>query len=264
MRTIFLNDRVIMLAILLNILVLFLLSFESLCAYFLWFDSIDHLLTVFFFIEMVVKIRSFSWKGYIRHGWNKLDFAIVILTTPSLILYFFQVPNLTLLVIFRILRLAKFFRFLQFVPNLEQILKGVNRSLKASVFVFAAFFLYTVVTSLFTCYLYKEIAPQYFGNAFRSFYTIFRLFTMEGWDEIPDAFINHEGASITFIFFSTLYFVILVISGGIFGLSIVNAIFIDEMVSENNQELEVRISKLEGKIDLLLEELDKDLVKNQA
>ncbi|MDX2305208.1 MAG: ion transporter [Microscillaceae bacterium] len=256
MRAIFLNEKIIMLAILLNIVILFLLSFDELSSYFLWFDLTDHLLTVFFLIEMIIKIQSFGWKMYIRSTWNRLDFLVIVLTSPSVVLYFFQIPNLTLLIVFRILRLAKFFRFLKFVPNLDQILKGVTRSLKASVFIFAAFFLYCVIVSLFTCYLFKDFAPQYFGNAFRSFYTIFRLFTLEGWDEIPDMFIRSKVASMPYILISTIYFVVLVISGGIFGLSIVNAIFIDEMISDNNKELEIRITALEHKIDLLLEQLD--------
>jgi voltage-gated sodium channel len=46
-----------------------------------------------------------------------------------------------------------------------------------------------------------------------------------------------------------------VICGGIFGLSIVNAIFVDEMMSDNNRELENRITRLENKIELLIDEI---------
>lgn len=258
MRNFFLNEQVIMTAIAFNIAILFLLSFEELGAYFTIFDLIDHGLTVFFLLEMLFKVRVLGWKTYIRSGWNQMDFVIVVLTTPSLILYFFEIPNLTLLIVLRLLRLIKFFRFLQFVPNLDQILKGLSRALKASVFVFAAFFLYILVISLFTCYLYKDIAPEYFGNAFRSFYTIFRLFTLEGWNEIPDEMLNYPAHSNTFKFFSTLYFVGMVITGGVFGLSLVNAIFIDEMISDNNDDLENRITDLESKIDFLIDDLQKN------
>lgn len=38
-----------------------------------------------------------------------------------------------------------------------------------------------------------------------------------------------------------------------FGLSIVNSIFVDAMVSDNNDALELKVAELEKKIDLLLE-----------
>jgi voltage-gated sodium channel len=42
--------------------------------------------------------------------------------------------------------------------------------------------------------------------------------------------------------------------GGIFGLSLVNSIFVDTMISDNNVPLEEKIEELEKKIDRLLEQ----------
>jgi voltage-gated sodium channel len=53
-------------------------------------------------------------------------------------------------------------------------------------------------------------------------------------------------------FFTYIYFIFVVLSGGILGLSLVNSIFVDAMVSDNNDELEKKIERLELKIDLLL------------
>ena len=49
-----------------------------------------------------------------------------------------------------------------------------------------------------------------------------------------------------------LLFVIILITGGIFGLSLVNSFFVYSMVSENNEELEKKIDNLEKKIDELI------------
>jgi len=49
-----------------------------------------------------------------------------------------------------------------------------------------------------------------------------------------------------------VYFIFVVISGGIFGLSLVNSIFVDAMVSDNNDELEKKIELIDKKIDKLL------------
>ncbi len=254
-QRIFLNDGVIMAAIIVNIILLFLLSFNELLHFMPFMEYLDMVLTLFFCAEMFVKIRIMGWRTYIDSGWNRLDFGIVLLTTPSIFLVFFDLPNLTILLILRALRVAKFFRFLKFVPNLEAIMSGVGRALKASVFVLLAFFLYNIIISLFTCYIFKDYAPEYFGNALISYYSIFKMFTLEGWYEIPEQ-MSQNTKSLAFEFFIKSYFIFIVVTGGIFGLSIVNAIFVDEMVSDNNDELEIRITKLENKIDTLIHTLE--------
>jgi voltage-gated sodium channel len=50
-----------------------------------------------------------------------------------------------------------------------------------------------------------------------------------------------------------IYFVLILLTGGIFGLSLVNSIFVDAMVSDNNDELENKIDSLEKKIDNLID-----------
>ncbi len=254
MYRIFLNDRVIMLAILVNMVMLFLLSFDQLSDYFATYRLIDQGLTLFFLLEAIVKIHVRGWQTYIRSGWNRLDFAIVVLTTPTLFFYLFDISDTSFLLIFRLLRLAKFFRFFQFVPHLDKIFKGVLRSLKASVFMMLALLLYGLIASLFNCYLFRDLAPEHFGNALKALYTTFRMFTMEGWYDIPEA-LMHQQESSTLHFFVRFYFVLIVITGGVFGLSIVNAIFVDEMLSDNNQDLEKRIQHLEDQIDQAIEHL---------
>ncbi|MBO6081618.1 MAG: hypothetical protein J6P46_01180, partial [Bacteroidales bacterium] len=52
-----------------------------------------------------------------------------------------------------------------------------------------------------------------------------------------------------------MYFVLILIAGGIIGLSLVNSIFVDAMVSDNNDALEAEVKELTGKVDELLDEI---------
>ena len=58
------------------------------------------------------------------------------------------------------------------------------------------------------------------------------------------------------------YFMFVVLSGGIFGISIANAVFVDEMTIDNNIVLEEKIDLLNDKIErlevLLLERRKED------
>ena len=104
--------------------------------------------------------------------------------------------------------------------------------------------------------MFKEISPDYFGNPLKSMYTTFRIFTVEGWYDIPDKIVvNSNEFSAVFI---KLYFVVILIIGGILGLSLVNSIFVDSMVMDNNDELEKKVDLLNKKIEILLEKIKED------
>jgi voltage-gated sodium channel len=98
------------------------------------------------------------------------------------------------------------------------------------------------------------MAPKYFTNGFESFYIIFKIFTMEGWYDIPEA-IAKSGADWMGVA-TRIYFMLIVLTGGIFGFSIVNAIFVEEMISNESEELEERMERVERKLDFLIKKLE--------
>jgi voltage-gated sodium channel len=50
------------------------------------------------------------------------------------------------------------------------------------------------------------------------------------------------------IFLTKLYFSLIVLLGGIFGMSLANAIFVDEMTLDNNENIEHQLNNLEEQI----------------
>jgi len=250
----FLFDSFILSLIIINSITIFIQGFEHLTHWLLVAtNTVDIVITLLFLIEAIVKIRYLSWKNYIKSGWNKLDFGLLILSLPSIFIFFTEAyfTNLSFLLIFRISRVFKFFRFIKFIPEIHHLLRGIQRALKDSVLVLLSFFVYNFVVSIFSCYLYRHIVPEYFGDPLISFYSTFKIFTIEGWYEIPDK-IAHNSSEIT-AFFAKLYFMLILMTGGIFGLSLVNSIFVDAMVSDNTDDLERKIDELNKKIDRLID-----------
>jgi len=115
--------------------------------------------------------------------------------------------------------------------------------------------------ALFTCHFYGQIAPEYFGNPLSASYHIFQLFTVEGWNEIP-ATITERTNSTVFAGITRFYFALVVLAGGIFGMSLANAIFVDEMTMDNNQDLETKIDGLQQEISEIKELLKQANEKN--
>lgn len=249
----FFNDYSILYLIIANALLIFIQEFE-LNGNIL--DYIEPVFTILFIIEMTVKINEYGFSKYISDGWNRLDFILIIISIPSLAVIFYNdsTLHLNIFLALRVFRVFKFLRLVRFFPNVKPLFTSVKRALKASYIVIVGFFLLIFIVSLVTCALYKNIAPEFFDNPVNSFYSIFRLISIEGWYEIPNLIASRS--SLTIAFLSKLYFIILLLCGGILGLSLVNSIFVDAMVSDNNDDLQEEVSQLSKKIETLTQKVE--------
>ena len=216
---------------------------------------IDSLFTLLFLIEAVVKIHVKGFSEYWSDGWNRFDFIIVLLALPSCItllgIYF---PGTSILLSLRTMRAFKSFRLLRFIPNIDSLLNGIKLAIKASYIVAIGLAILLLVFSILTTFLFGSAAPEHFGNPALSVYSIFRLFTIEGWYEMPEAIAANSGAAMAV--FSRIYFSILLFLGGIIGMSLVNSIFVDAMAADNNDEVLEKLSQMERKLDKLQKEED--------
>ena len=108
------------------------------------------------------------------------------------------------------------------------------------------------------CSLFSEIAPRYFATPLLSVYSVFRVFTVEGWYEIPDAVAAATSPLIGQI--TRFYFCLLLLTFGILGLSFINSVFVDAMVEDNNDDVKVQLRRMEKQLrrnEQQLEELKK-------
>jgi len=83
----------------------------------------------------------------------------------------------------------------------------------------------------------------YFQNAFESFFTIFKVFSGDGFSDIVS--VIQENSTVLFTSFSKFYFVGVVFSGSILGISLINSVFIDQMNQVSRQTEEEEIQKLD-------------------
>lgn len=253
-KSIFTSERVVLLVILINSVILFLQEDGVKSP---TINILDAMCTIFFIVEMVVKHHQLGFKGYWSNAWNRMDGILVILSIPALISYFVpaHLMDLSILLILRVLRIFRIFRLAHVFPNFGATMKGLGKALRDSLPIFCAFLVLILVVSLFNCAFFKDVVSNYFGTPWDSIYSTFRLCTVEGWYEIPDEL--SAGLSPGRVAFVRIYFVLILIAGGIIGLSLVNSIFVDAMVSDNNDALEAEVKKLNEKIDLLTEEIRK-------
>ena len=274
-KNVFLNDKIVLALISLNAMIIFFEGFndsDHVLAY------IDDILSIFFLVEMIVKASHYGLREYLKSGWNKFDTILIILSLPSIIAHLIphveQFININYLLVFRVLRVFKFFRFIQFFPQVEHIFRSAQSALSASFMVLVGFFVVIFIISILCTFFFQEVSPNLFGNPLTSYYSIFQVFTVEGWNAIPDSLIkeaaeNKHPFSSLDIFFIRGFFICLFIVGGIFGLSIVNSIFVDAMISDHDEteeqfeDVEKKLNEMNSKIDKLISIVEKNGLSDQ-
>lgn len=237
------SDKLVMLIIIINSLVLFLGAFPDIhkiykhCLF-----PIDYVCTIYFVIEAIIKIKMRTWKGYWASGWCKFDFIIVLISTPMLLAPFLNTEEFALILILRIGRLFRFFKLAKFIPNQEKLWTGIKRALAVSVGFLITLCIYNFILAIGAAYLFSDIDPDNFGDPLISMYSMFKVFTIEGWYEIPDKIAENSTPFLGFV--ARAYFVFTVLTGGLIGLSIANAVFVDEMVADNTSSLEDKVDSM--------------------
>lgn len=251
LRQFFCNEHIMLVAILLNTAIMFLGGFwpDS-----VWFELSDAFFTLLFLMEAIVKISSDGWSVYWQSNWNRFDFIVLIIALPSLVSPFVEQSMATNAILtLRSMRLFKSFKVLRFIPNIRQLLNGIKLAFRSSLLIIAAGIVILFIFSILSSAIFGSMAPEYFGNPGISLYSIFRLFTIEGWYELPDAIATNSSPG--WGVFTRIYFSVLVFLGGMIGMSLITSIFVDTMAGDNNDEVLKKLNNIESEIKKLKEEM---------
>ena len=255
--TFLIEEPTVIVVIMLNAVVLFLDAFPSINAsshgILPW---IDYGCMIFFVVEATIKIRRLGFQGYWSNGWNKMDFLIVVVSLPLLASPFVSqgLEDFAVLLLLRLGRLLRFSRVMHSIPHATEIWLGVIRALKASVAIFMVLFTLNLILAMGANLLFRDMAPEHFGDPLIAFYSLFKVFTIEGWYEIPEA-LARRGESGSMIFLMRGYFMVSVLVGGLLGLSMANAVFVDEMTADNTDEVERMVAELHQELQAFREEM---------
>lgn len=253
MKRFLLSERTLLAVVLVNVAIIFLqeCGVENLIL-----NAVDIICTVLFVIEMAVKHHVFGIKGYWRDGWNVLDGVVTIISLPALLAYFIPaLADYSFIVAFRALRVFKLFRTARRFPNLKEIWTGFRLALRQSAAFLLGYFVIIVVIAMFNSALFGKAAPEYFATPLDGIYAMFQMFTVEGWYEIPNAVVGNMPP--VWLHIVRVYFCLLLIGGGIIGMSLINSIFVDALAADNNDDVKDKLNQLEKKLDALQELLEK-------
>lgn len=207
------------------------------------FYIVDILIIIYFSFETLFRVKEHTWKKYISSKGNKFDLTILFLSFLFIVL---PSESSNSLIYLRLFRLVTIIRIIKITPNAQHIINGLLRAIKATKTIFMFLIIQLILFSLLGFTFFSNTLPQYFGDPFLSMNTIFSIFTLENWGSIPEA---AKALNNTYAYYSVNAFVITVlVIGGFISVSLANAVFIDEMASDNNDELKIEIGKLKADI----------------
>ena len=201
-----------------------------------WVESISWIVLIYFTLEVACKIYLEGWRTYANSWGNRADLFIIAASLLWVLVHGMGEGSLAFLRMFRFLSMV---RILKLMPDTAQMLRGVLRAIKASRAIVILLGIQLVFFSLLGFTLFGQPLPEFFGTPLKSLNTIFSVFTVENWAAAPEA------ASLLgqpWLYYGVNSFVILVlVIGGFISLSLANAIFVDEMASDNNDDVKAQL-----------------------
>ena len=240
----------------------------------------DALFTVVFLIEIALKIFEAGRKFFFIEAsedttfllrldwWNITDAVVVLLSITSIFMLkdeYQLLSGMYAMIILRVVRLLKLLRLLKiFKRYLANLFEGIRHALIRSLpiiiifaicLTFLGFILYLLSAQL-------GIGEQFFKDPITSVFSLFQLFTYDGWHTIPESISSEcvkRWQGIWWVDTAVrIGFCALVFAGGIVGVALLNSVFVDGMMlrDKSDEDRTRRLNELNRKIEEISTKLD--------
>lgn len=154
---------------------------------------IDHVFLAVFLVELVLRMAA-CWPrllSFFRGGWNVFDFTIVLLSMLPIHGEFATVG--------RLVRLLRITRLVSMSPQLRLIVSTMLKSIPSIGHVAVLLGILLYIYGVAGVSLFRDAAPNHFGDMGAAMLTLFQLVTLEGWAEIQaDVMEEHPWAWVYF------------------------------------------------------------------
>ena len=141
---------------------------------------IDQVFVWIFAVEVALKLYAHGFR-FFKSNWNNFDFVIVALSL---------IPGNGVFSCFRVVRAMRIFRTARLfgkIENLRVIVSAMLKALPNLGWLFLVLMIFFYIFAVLTTTLFGKLAPEQFGSLFSSFYSLFSLMTMEGWQDTVEA-----------------------------------------------------------------------------
>lgn len=207
--------------ILINALILGLLTLDIPPGLRRLLEIADNLCLAIFCAEIALRLVALGPR-FFRDGWNVFDFAVVAIAL---------LPASGGLSVLRALRVLRLLRLATAVPSMRRVINGMFAALPGGASVAGVLFIMYYVGAIIGMTLFGKTVPEHFGDIGTTFFTLFKMMTLEGWPDIASVVLEQHPHAWAF-------FVLFIIFTTFTTLNLLFGIIVDAM--EKAKEAEVR------------------------
>eukprot|EP01038_Epipyxis_sp_PR26KG_P008941 gene8941-12057_t len=154
-------------------------------------DYMNLILTIFFSVEMILKLVALGSEGYFFDTWNRLDFGVALGSIGGYV-YLSLTGNRSLMIIniIRVFRILRLLRLIKGIPVLQKLISTIILTIPGigniAILLFLSIYIFTVIAvNLFAKveyngYYSSDLNFRSFSNGFLSFLV---LMTAENWGQ---------------------------------------------------------------------------------
>lgn len=172
-----------------------------------------------FIVELALKFIVMR-SAMFRDPWNIFDLIVVGIAL---------LPASGPLSVLRALRVLRLMRLVTVVPSMRRVVTGMFAAIPGGASVAAVLLIMYYVGSIIAVMLFRDVAPQHFGNLGTTFFTLFKMMTLEGWPDIADDVMAKSPNA-------WIFFVVFIIFTTFTTLNLLFGIIVDAMNSTREEE----------------------------
>ncbi|WP_055478420.1 ion transporter [Sphaerimonospora mesophila] len=181
------------------------------------FFLIDHAITAIFVVEMVLRISA-KGKAFFRDPWSWFDLIVVGAAL---------VPASQSMSILRLFRFLRVLRLVSVVPNMRRVVSALFTAIPGLASILVLLLLLLYVAAVIGERLFREAAPQHFGNLGKSLFTMFTVLTVENWPQVAEDVMATE--PLAWVFFAGF-----IVVSAFFVLNLLIGVIVSAMEQEVN------------------------------
>ncbi len=155
-------------------------------------EVIDNICLAIFCVEIAMKFIVYR-KDFFKDGWNIFDLIVVGIALA---------PATGELSVLRALRVLRLMRLASAIPSMRRVINGMFAAIPGGGSVAAVLFVMYYVAAIMGTNFFGKTVPGHFGDLGTTFFTLFKMMTLEGWPDIAkDVLEFHPHAWIFFVAF---------------------------------------------------------------
>ncbi|MBF0167000.1 MAG: ion transporter [Alphaproteobacteria bacterium] len=194
-------------------------------------EVLDNTCLVIFCIEIAMKLLV-RRLDFFKDGWNVFDLIVVGIALA---------PATGELSVLRALRVLRLMRLASAIPSMRRVINGMFAAIPGGASVAAVLFVMYYVAAIMGTNFFGKTVPAHFGDLGTTFFTLFKMMTLEGWPDIASDVLEYHPRA-------WIFFVIFIVFTTFTTLNLLFGIIVDAM--EQAKEADARSKMAEAGVEI--------------